>query len=202
MRQICKQCSAPFEITDDDLAFYEAVSPVFNGKKELIPPPTLCPDCRWQRRMLWRREHALKHRECNLCGKSIVSIHAADAPYPVYCVKCFWSDGWDARSYGREVDLHRPFGEQFAELRHRLAELPGYPAGDAVKVPLAYLLDRALGLKGYAKGPVRLFERQPLVIVARTGAQAKDVEELASEVERRVQKEFGITLEREVETFE
>ena len=89
----------------------------------------------------------------------------------------------------------------FAELRHRLPELPGYPVVGGVKVPLAYLLDRALGLNGYAKGPVRLFERQPLVLVARTGARAKDVEEFAEEIERRVQKEFGFMLEREVETF-
>jgi hypothetical protein len=45
-RQLVKQCQISFDITPDDLAFYDKVSPVFNGKKELIPPPTLCPECR------------------------------------------------------------------------------------------------------------------------------------------------------------
>jgi hypothetical protein len=39
----------------------------------------------------------------------------------VYCQKCWWSDSWDAKSYGRDIDFSRPFFEQFREL---LNEVP------------------------------------------------------------------------------
>ncbi|MBU6321405.1 UDP-N-acetylmuramate dehydrogenase [Patescibacteria group bacterium] len=91
--------------------------------------------------------------------------------------------------------------EKLAELRARYPELPAYPVGGGAKIPLAWLLDHALHLKGYAEGPVRLFERQPLVVVASEGARAADVEALAREIEARVADAFGIALTREVETF-
>ena len=89
-----------------------------------------------------------------------------------------------------------------ATLRARYPEMPVFPQGDGMaKVSLAWLLDRALSLKGYAMGSVRLYERQPLVIVAREGATASQVDALAQEVARRVVDATGIVLEREVETF-
>ena len=90
----------------------------------------------------------------------------------------------------------RRFRDQYPEMP--LFEMPE-TAG--VKVPVAWLLDHVLHLNGYHKGPVRLFERQPLVIVAAEGACAHDVEALAREVETLVREVFGIVLEREVETF-
>lgn len=92
--------------------------------------------------------------------------------------------------------------EEARALTERFPGLPAYtqPNG-AVKVSLAWLLDHALALKGYAVGPVRLYEKQPLVIVAKSGASASDVDALAREVEERVLSATGIHVEREVETF-
>ena len=92
--------------------------------------------------------------------------------------------------------------EHAAELGARFPGLPVFPQGDGrVKLPLAWILDHALGLRGYAKGPVRLYEKQPLVLVARRGATAGDVDALADEVRERVLAVTGIAIEREVETF-
>lgn len=114
--QACHQCSAPFDVTPDDLAFYEKVSPVFNGKKELIPPPQLCPDCRWQQLFAWRNDRKLYHRKCDLTGKQIISIYAPEKPYKVYEQHDWWGDTWDAIDQGRAFDFHRPFFEQFGAL--------------------------------------------------------------------------------------
>jgi len=112
----CKQCSSAFEVTKEDLAFYEKVSPVFNGKKELIPPPTLCPDCRQQRRLSWRNERNLYHRKCDLTGRQIISMYAPESPQKVYDQEAFWGDQWDPLEHGRDFDFSRPFFEQFHEL--------------------------------------------------------------------------------------
>lgn len=47
-------------------------------------------------------------------------MYAPDAPYTVYCPKCWWSDKWDARDYGRDYDFSRPFFGQFNELFHEV----------------------------------------------------------------------------------
>lgn len=83
-------------------------------------------------------------------------------------------------------------------------DMPLFPMPETAgtKVPVAWLLDHVLHLNGYTKGPVRLFERQPLVIVTSAGARAADVEALARDVEARVQDACKLTIEREVETLQ
>ncbi|MEK7218179.1 MAG: hypothetical protein AAB728_01800 [Patescibacteria group bacterium] len=112
----CRQCSAIFEIAPSDLAFYEKVSPVFAGKKELIPPPTLCPECRMQRRCAFRNERRLYHRVCNGTGEAMVSAYSADKPLTVYANAVWWSDAWDGRDFGRPFDASILFSQQVAAL--------------------------------------------------------------------------------------
>jgi len=116
MQKTRRQCSAPFEILEEDLKFYDDVSPVIGGKKHALPPPRLCPDCRFQRRLSFRNERFLYHRKSDLTGKQIVSIYASDKPYKVYDQDEFWSDRWDECSYGRDFDFGKTFSEQFAAL--------------------------------------------------------------------------------------
>lgn len=123
MQSICAHCSAPFEISPEDLSLLEKLSPSFNGTHESIPPPTLCPDCRQQRRLLWRNERSLYRRTCDACKKSLIAIYPAGAPFPVYCTECWWGDRWDPLSFGRPYDFNRPFFPQFRELQVNVPRL-------------------------------------------------------------------------------
>lgn len=116
MNQCCVACGETFEIPAADLAFLDRMAPSFAGEVFSIPPPTHCPLCRWQRRLAFRNERRLYKRKCDLTGKQMISMHAADAPFPVYYISDWLGDKWDARSYGRDFDFGRPFFEQFAEL--------------------------------------------------------------------------------------
>ena len=89
-----------------------------------------------------------------------------------------------------------------SELSERFPGLPVFAQENhTAKISLAWLLDHALSLKGHSAGHVRLYEKQPLVIVARAGATAAEVNAFANEIAERVFKMTGVTLEREVETF-
>lgn len=112
----CKQCQSVFEITADDLAFYDSISPTFGGKKYAIPPPQRCPVCRLQRRMAFRNERKFYTRKSDLSGRTIISNYSPDKPHKVYDQDEWWSDQWDALSYGRDFDFNRTFTEQFKEL--------------------------------------------------------------------------------------
>lgn len=119
MQQTCANgwCAQNFDVTDDDLAFYDKVSPEFGGKKYAIPPPTLCPDCRYRERLTWRNERNLYRNTCRATGKALVSIFSSDKPWPpVYEQSYWWSDAWSPLEYGRDMDFSRPFFEQWAEL--------------------------------------------------------------------------------------
>ena len=104
----CKNCQQNFEITPDDFGFYERIK---------VPPPTWCPDCRAMRRYAWRNERTLYRRNCDLCGKSTVTIYSSNKPYKVYCPPCWWGDGWDATVYAQDYDFSKPFFDQYKKLQ-------------------------------------------------------------------------------------
>jgi hypothetical protein len=112
----CKQCNTGFEVTAEDRKFYESVSPEFGGKKYLIPEPTLCPDCRCQKRLAFRNERNLYYRKCDLTGGQIISTYSPESKITVYKKEEWWSDKWDPTDYGKDYDFSRPFFEQFDDL--------------------------------------------------------------------------------------
>lgn len=91
--------------------------------------------------------------------------------------------------------------ERFDALRTAYPDLPGFPNDAGVKVPLAFALDRVLGLRGHRAGNVSLFERQPLVLVAHEGATAAEIDRFADGIAARVRDALGIVIEREVRSF-
>ena len=112
----CKQCNTGFEINDWDRRLLDQLSVTIGNKKFDIPEPTLCPECRSQRRMVWRAELNLFKRKSDLSGKQILSMFSPEADCVVYGHDEWWSDNWEALDYGRDFDFNRPFFEQFAEL--------------------------------------------------------------------------------------
>ncbi len=114
--KICKNCTSKFIIADEDIIFYKRVSPEINSKLYEIPAPTLCPDCRTQRRMATRNQTNLYQRTCDFSGEKILSLYSPDKPFKVYKEEIWWSDKWDPMDYGRDFDFSRPFFDQYYEL--------------------------------------------------------------------------------------
>ena len=116
MQSLCRICAKTFDVLENDLKFYDKVSPIFDGKKFTIPPPTLCPVCRQQRRMSFRNESHLYRRKCDITGKEIISVFSPENPHKV-CEKTHWySDAFDATMYGRPYDPSESFFAQFQKL--------------------------------------------------------------------------------------
>jgi len=113
MQRSCPYCRTTFEISEYDFELLATVSPVIAGKTYPIPPPTLCPDCRQQRRLLYRNERHFYRRTCDLTKKEIISIYSPEQPCKVYDQTAWWSDDWDQLATGREFDSTQPFFAQF-----------------------------------------------------------------------------------------
>lgn len=105
--KVCQNCKGEFVIEPEDFNFYKRIQ---------VPPPTFCPSCRLQRRLMWMKTIQLYKRKCNLCGNQGLSMYPSGSEYKIYCHDCWWGDGWDSLENGRDYDFNRPFFEQFEEL--------------------------------------------------------------------------------------
>jgi UDP-N-acetylmuramate dehydrogenase len=89
----------------------------------------------------------------------------------------------------------------YDELSHKYGPVPRFPNPNGIKIPLAFVLDKILDLRGYRKGKVWLFGAQPLVLVVDEGGTAEEVNALANEITERVREIIGVSIEREVRTM-
>ena len=112
----CKHCNASFSISDKDLEFYNKLAVNIAENIFPIPLPSLCPECRSQRRLTFRNERKFYKRPCDATQRDIISIYSPDKIQKVYHYSSWWSDTFDAREYGRQFDFSRPFFIQIQEL--------------------------------------------------------------------------------------
>jgi UDP-N-acetylmuramate dehydrogenase len=76
--------------------------------------------------------------------------------------------------------------------------VPQWLAGSGkVKLPAAWLLEKAGFTKGFGEGAAGISSRHTLALINRGGATFADVERLQNEIIATVRERFGITLERE-----
>jgi UDP-N-acetylmuramate dehydrogenase len=72
---------------------------------------------------------------------------------------------------------------------------PSFPVSEGkVKIPAAWLIERAGFQKGYSRGRVGISSKHTLAIINRGGATAREVIELAGEIQERVWERFGVAL--------
>jgi hypothetical protein len=81
----CKNpdCSKDFLVIPQEISIYQARN---------IPAPDFCPACRHKQRMALRNEREMYRRSCDNCRSSMLSTYPQDAPYKVFCQKCFWEN--------------------------------------------------------------------------------------------------------------
>src|SRR5665811_950354 len=108
-KRICQNCKKDFIIEPDDFGFYEKIK---------VPPPTFCPECRFQRRMTWRNDWHMFRKKDARTGEEIFSLFPEESSVKIYDRDYWLSDAWDPLDYGRDYDFSRPFFEQFEELLH------------------------------------------------------------------------------------
>ncbi|MCX6790936.1 MAG: hypothetical protein NTV62_01935 [Candidatus Gribaldobacteria bacterium] len=115
----CFQCDEVFDIFEEDINFYK----IFQ-----VPPPTLCPNCRLQRRMGYRLNFipAFYRKTCSAPGhqEKLISIYSEQNPVKVFDSDFYSSDKWDSLDYGQEYNFEQPFFKQF----HDLSLIAPYPA--------------------------------------------------------------------------
>lgn len=105
----------------------------------------------------------------------------------------------DCRSAGSFFKNPIISAEHFTRIaKQEAVEVPHYPAADgAVKIPAAWLLERAGFHKGYAMGEAGISTRHTLALINRGSAKAADIFTLRDKIISEVQSRFSIRLEPE-----
>ena len=92
--------------------------------------------------------------------------------------------------------------KKYQELISIYQDLPSFPAeAGFVKIPIAWILDHVLHLKGYKIGHVGIHEQHALALLNLGGAKASEIRALSDYVKKLVLEKTGIVIEEEVETM-
>jgi len=89
---------------------------------------------------------------------------------------------------------------QYQQLKTEYPDMPGYCHDTQVKIPAAWLIDRA-GWKGFREQDVGVHAKQALVLVNYGGASGDDILELANRIRNDISKRYGIELEIEPRVY-
>ncbi|MBX4210760.1 UDP-N-acetylmuramate dehydrogenase [Candidatus Parcubacteria bacterium] len=88
----------------------------------------------------------------------------------------------------------------YDELSKKFVGLPNFPVNEShVKIPIAWIIDNVLHLKGFRQGDAAVHENQPLVLVNLGNSNSYEVLRLADLIKLKVKDATGIDLEEEVQ---
>jgi UDP-N-acetylmuramate dehydrogenase len=124
------------------------------------------------------------YRECNLKGKPVIILEAT-----LLLKK------------GNKEEIESKI-KQNIEIRKTGQPLDKFSAGSIFKNPPGYFageLAEKVGAKGLSWGKAQVSSRHANFIINNGGASAGDILYLIEEIEKRVRKNFGVKLEREIE---
>lgn len=97
--------------------------------------------------------------------------------------------------------LPQPEYDRFLRRAHAVTgdgvAVPAFPAGDAVKLSAAWLIEHAGFQKGFAIGNAGLSTKHTLAVINRGGATAAEVLELVHAIREKVRDTFGVDLQTE-----
>lgn len=104
----CQNCQTSFTVTPDELGMYEKLE---------MPVPKICAHCRWQIHLGFWVFGKFRKGTSDLSGDSLITVLPEKTQYPVYSSKEWFSDAWDAMSFGQPFDPARSFFDQLHEVQ-------------------------------------------------------------------------------------
>lgn len=119
LTRICRISWKEFTITEEEITLLDKLAPVIGGEKFEIPLPTLCPEERRRRRLVFKNYFSLFKRKDVVDGKGIISIFPPESPYPVCSQERWWGDSWSPLDFGQEYDPGLPIFTQIGQIREK-----------------------------------------------------------------------------------
>jgi len=122
----------------------------------------------------------------NAVSKAVINIRQSKLPDPKVV--------GNAGSFFKNPTIEK---NQFQHLRQAYPEIQGFENETGVKIPAAWLLEKA-GWKGKTFGEIGVHHQQPLVLVNFGKGDGEAIKALSRDIQRDIQEKFGILLQPEV----
>ncbi|MFA5791535.1 MAG: hypothetical protein WC884_00675 [Candidatus Paceibacterota bacterium] len=107
----CVDCKNEFKIDPGDLDLYEKIG---------LKVPGQCFFCRIKQYSAFWPFGKFRKKVSDLSGEGLITILPNNPRYPIYKSHEWWSDDWDAMSFGQDYDSSRSFFEQLKELQEKV----------------------------------------------------------------------------------
>ncbi len=107
----CQNCKQDFTISEEEFSLYKKVG---------VELPTLCFFCRIKLHLSFWVFGKFRKGVSDLSGESLITVMPANARYPIYKAKEWWSDAWDPMKFAVDYDENRPFFDQLKELQEKI----------------------------------------------------------------------------------
>jgi hypothetical protein len=111
LSKICTDCKQEFIIDEGDLTLYEKVG---------LKVPHQCFQCRSRHSMSFAIFGKFRKGVSDLSDESFITVSPLHPRHPIYTAHEWYSDAWDATSFGQVYDSSRSFFEQFKELQEKI----------------------------------------------------------------------------------
>jgi len=109
--RICEHCGKEFIISKDEMSMYEKVG---------IELPTLCFFCRIKLHLSFWMFGKFRKGVSDLSGESLITVLPEKNRYPIYTLKEWHSDAWDAMNFGQDYDGSESFFAQLQKLQEKI----------------------------------------------------------------------------------
>lgn len=111
LSKICEHCKEKFLIKDDEFVLYTKVG---------IELPVLCFFCRLKLLFSFWPFGKFRKGLSDLSGESFITVLPEKPRYPIYTLSEWYSDKWDAMSYGQNYDSSQSFFTQLKALQEKV----------------------------------------------------------------------------------
>lgn len=111
MEKRCEHCQKEFQISAGELSMYEKVG---------IELPTLCFFCRIKIHLSFWLFGKFRKGKSDLSGESLITVLPVNSRYPIYTLKEWHSDTWEAMDFGVDYDPVKPFFKQLQDLQEKI----------------------------------------------------------------------------------
>lgn len=101
-RRTCLRTGEEFAVYQSDIDLLDRISPTIGGEKISFPLPTLSPESRLRRMMMFRNERTLYKRKCDKTWNTIISLYPQQYEGKIYSPNERWSDNRDPLAFGKD----------------------------------------------------------------------------------------------------
>ncbi len=111
MNNICKHCNNEFIITSIEKSLSEKIG---------LEDSLVCSSCLARQQLSFWLFGKFRKGKSSLSGESIITVLPENSRYPIYSLKEWHSDKWDAMNYGVKYDSSESFFKQLQSLQEKV----------------------------------------------------------------------------------